>query len=51
MWESLSSGSDPQLIEIVKETYEEAQGSINIPFELIVGKDNPLRYVPFPWPE
>ena len=50
MWESLSTGSDPELIGIVKKTREEAQKLIGIPFELIVGKDNPLRYVPFPWP-
>ncbi len=50
MWESLSTSSDPELIEIVKETREEAKKSIRIPFELIIGKDNPLRYVPFPWP-
>lgn len=49
LWETLSTGSDPELIDIVKKTREEAEKSIGIPFELIVGKDTPLRYVPFPW--
>lgn len=49
-WETLSTSSDPELIDIVKKTLEEAQELIGIPFELIVGKGNPLHYVPFPWP-
>lgn len=49
-WETLSTGSDPELLDMVKETEQIAGELINIPFDLVVGKDNPLRYVSFPWP-
>jgi len=51
LWETLSTSNAPVLIEIVKKAYEEAAKLLGIPFELVVGKDNPLRYVPFPWPD
>jgi hypothetical protein len=49
-WETLSTGRDNELIANVNEARKEAKKLIGMPFELIIGKDNPVRYVPFPWP-
>jgi len=49
MWKSLCEHNDVKAWDKVNDIYEEAAQLIIIPFELIVGKGNPIRYVQFPW--
>jgi hypothetical protein len=49
-WEALSTDNDNELISSVKQFHDESQTLISLPFWLIIGKDNPLKYAPFPWP-
>lgn len=49
MWEALCKSDDSNVQEKVKEIHKEARQLIDIPFKLIVGKGNPVKYVNFPW--
>jgi hypothetical protein len=49
MWEALCEPKNQSLLNKVGGIHREASQFIGIPFELIVGKGNPLRYVRFPW--
>jgi len=48
MWRALEE-SDEETWQTVEEIYNEASQLADIPFELIVGKGNPLKYEPFLW--
>jgi len=50
MWDMLFKYKDNEVLERVINLRQEAQKMIEIPFELIVGIGNPLRYDCFPWP-
>ena len=48
MWESLYGGN-AKIWSKVEEIRETASQTISVPFELIVGKGNPMTYGRFPW--
>lgn len=49
MWETLCEPKNQSVWEKVEGIHREASQFVDIPFELIVGKGNPLKYVRFPW--
>lgn len=49
MWEALCESDDSAAWGKVDGIHKEASQFVGIPYELIVGKGNPLRYVRFPW--
>ncbi len=49
MWEALCKYNDTKAWDAVNSIYEKAAQLVSIPFELIVGKGNPIRYIQFPW--
>ena len=51
LWDQLEREKDPSHWpwNSIRSMYEEGKTSIPVPFELIVGKGNPLEYGSFPW--
>jgi len=49
MWDAMCNFDDDAAWRKVEEIHKQAEQLINLPFELVVGKGSPVRYVPFPW--